>query len=93
MRDIQITDQVGVLSQAFNHPKKLKVGMTQKLVFGDYDNFGKPEVGPFNWTAKDRADYKYDKIDGHKVVKMVKYELREVLKKRALTSRVGRKIL
>ena len=47
MRDVLIMNEPGVLSGDFDHHLKLKVGDTQKMVFGDLDNFGNPETGPF----------------------------------------------
>ena len=75
MRDVQITDGIGIISNKYNHPKKLKVGDVQKLVFGDMDNNGNPETGPFNWTAENRAKFKYDVVDGIKVENLLVSEL------------------
>ena len=60
MRDVEITDDIGVLSNDFTHRLKLEVGDVQKMVFGDLDNFGNPEVGPFWMTESDREKYKFD---------------------------------
>lgn len=79
MRDVEITDEAGVLSDEFDHPLKLKVGMIQKLVFGDTDNFGNPEIGPFWWSPDDRARYKFDDIDGIQTVPLLKKELQKAL--------------
>ena len=75
MRDVQITDGIGIISDKYNHPKKPKVGDVQKLVFGDMDNNGNPETGPFNWTAENRAKFKYDVVDGIKVENLLVSEL------------------
>ncbi len=91
MRDVVITEDVGVLSKEFTHPLKLKVGMTQKLVFGKLDNFGNPEVGPFWWSPEDRLKFKHDEKDGIKSKDMVVAELREVLKANGVDFK-GRKV-
>ena len=75
MRDVQITDGIGIISNNYNHPKKLKVGDIQKLVFGELGNNGNPETGPFNWTAENRAKFKYDVVDGIKVKILLVSEL------------------
>jgi len=31
--------------------------MVQKLAFGDVDNFGNPETGPFNWSVEDKIKF------------------------------------
>ena len=81
MRDVQITNGIGIISGKSNHPMKLKVGDTQKLVFGDVDNFGNPETGPFYWTAENRAKFKYDQIEGVKIENLLVAELRDALKR------------
>ena len=63
MRDVQIKNEIGVLSDDFDHSLKLKVGMIQKLVFGGLDIFGNPETGSFWWSAKIQAKLKYDEDD------------------------------
>ncbi len=80
MRDVLITEDVGVLSKEFTHPLKLKVCMTQKLVFDELDNFGNPEVGPFRWSPDEILKFKHDEKDGIKLKDMAVAELREVLK-------------
>ena len=58
IRDVQITNNLlGVLGP-FDHPMKLKAGMTQQLVFRDLDNFGNPETGPFYWPDAHKVRYK-----------------------------------
>ena len=47
MRDVVITSDAGVLGNEFDHPKKLKVGMIQKLEFSDFNNYGMPETEPY----------------------------------------------
>jgi hypothetical protein len=80
MRDVVITNEPGVLSGDFNHHAKLKVGDTQKMVFGDRDNLGNPETGPFYWTEEDKIRYRMDETDGHTTKDLIVAELRDSLK-------------
>ena len=71
----KITEEVGVLSKAFDHEFKLMVGDTQKLVFGNQANFGNPERGPFYWSQENREKYKYNEIGQTTTKKMLVAEL------------------
>ena len=67
--------------------------MTQKLVFGEYDNFGNPEQGPFFWSAADREKYRYDIVDGEKEIKMTVPDLQAALKAKGINWKGKREML
>jgi hypothetical protein len=60
------------------------VGMNQQMVFGDKENFDKPETGPFYWSETDRVSHKYKIIEREKTEKMLVAELQDVLQKHNL---------
>ena len=67
--------------------EKLKVGITQKMVFGALGNFGNPETGPFWWSKEDQEKYKFDLLGREKTVGMVVAELRQTLNKHGVNSK------
>ncbi len=79
MRDVLITKEISVLSSDYNHPLKLKAGMTQKVVFDHKENYGNPRNDPFWWSDEDRVRPKYDKSGGCKAVPMLAAELQQAL--------------
>ena len=87
MRPVIITSELGVLSDEFDHPLKLKVGDVQKLVFGATNNFGDTEVGPFYWSEEDRVRYREDVIDGMATAKLKTAELRAALDAHGVNSK------
>ena len=61
--------------------------MTQKMVFGDLDNFGNAETGPFWWSHEDQQKYKFDVLGGNKTMEMLVGELRQALDAHGVNSK------
>ena len=93
MRDVEITNEVGVLSNKFDHPLKLKPGDVQQLVFRNVDNFGNPERGPFWMSEQERIDSKFDQIDGETQRNMKVAELRIALAAHGVDSKGKKSVL
>jgi len=76
MRDT-IVENVG----PYSHPFKLEVGMTQRLVFGEFDPWGNPETGPI---LKGSYKRKFDDISGYTEEDKLCDDLRKDLEERAM---------
>ncbi|KAL7542576.1 hypothetical protein ACHAWF_007203 [Thalassiosira exigua] len=61
--------------------------MTQKLVFGDFDNFGNPEVGPFFLSQTEKVSTKLDQVEGHTEKDLLVAKLREALNHHGVDSK------
>ena len=74
MRPSKIERAEGILGE-YNHSKKLKVGMIQKMVFEEYDCHGNVEAGPVIWSEEKRQT-KFDIVDGVTEEKKLSGELK-----------------
>ena len=90
MRSVEIETAQGILGP-FNHSKKLKVGMTQKMAFEETDNFGNVETGPVLPDSKFKE--KYDEVDGVVPEEKLVDELKVDLAAKHINSQGNKKVL
>ena len=84
MRSVKIEKEDSILSSNYNHSLKLQINDTQKMVFGELNNFGDKERGPFYLSEEDCINFKYDVMGDKEEVKKGKHELQNDLREKGI---------